>query len=118
MKPRFLADENFNHLILKALRRREPNIDIANPHETGLKGLDDLQVLQRASAHGRILLTHDIRTMPRHFAEFLMEHDSPGLVIVPHRLRVGAVVEDLMRMWSETELEDWRNRIIILPWVE
>ena len=56
--------------------------------------------------------------MPRHFAEFLMEHDSPGLVIVPHRLRVGAVVEDLMRMWSETELEDWRNRIIILPWVE
>jgi hypothetical protein len=117
MKPRFLADANFNRHILKVARRREPSIDFQNADEARLKGLNDPEVLLRSSEEGRILLTHDIRTMPTHFADFLANHTSPGLVIAPQRLRVNAVVEDVLKMWNETELEEWENRIIILPWV-
>ncbi len=117
MKPRFLADANFNRLILKVARRREPHMDFQNADEARLRGLNDPEVLRRASEEGRILLTHDIRTMPTHFANFLASRTSPGLVVVPQRLRVNAVVEDMLRIWQETELAEWENQIIILPWV-
>ncbi len=57
MKPRFLADENLNRHILKVARRREPSIDFQNADEAKLKGLNDPEVLQRASEEGRILTT-------------------------------------------------------------
>jgi hypothetical protein len=117
MKPRFLADVNFNRHILKVVLRREPNIDFQNADQAGLAGLSDPEVLLRASEEGRILLTHDIRTMPTHFANFLLNHTSPGLVVVPQRLRVNAAAEDMLKMWSATEMEEWKNQIVILPWV-
>ncbi len=43
----------------------------------------DLDVLALAAAQGRILVTHDFRTMPRHVAEFLATGaTSPGVFLV------------------------------------
>jgi uncharacterized protein DUF5615 len=76
---RFQADNDLNGLIVRATVRHEPAIAQA----ASLDRLGDKVVLQRASADGRILVTHDKRSMPRHFAEFLAQgHESPGVLVV------------------------------------
>jgi len=62
-----------------------------------------------------MLVTHDQKTMPRHFAEFIATESSPGLLVVPQHLPVAAVTEDLLLIWFSTEAEEWINRISFLP---
>jgi len=70
MKVRYQADNDLNQIIVKATIRLEPTIDFKTSHAAGLPGLDDLSVLARAAADGRILVSHDLKTMPDHFATF------------------------------------------------
>ena len=67
MKPRFQADANLNMVILLALAPREPAIDFQTAQFARFKGRTDPQVLVIAAGEGRILATHDHKTMPRHF---------------------------------------------------
>lgn len=112
---RFQADADLNQIILLATIRREPAIDFQTAMAADLSGVADPEVLARAAADGRVLVTHDRKTMPQHFAEFIAREASPGLLIVPQSLSVAAAVEDLILIWSATEAEEWVNRISILP---
>ena len=78
MKVRFLADYDFNAEIVDGLLRRESSIDIKTGFEARLQGVSDPDVLDKAADDGRVLVTHDHRTMPRHFAEFVSQRQSPG----------------------------------------
>ncbi len=80
--------------------------------------MDDQAVLRRASEQGRILVTHDKRTMPGHLADFLAEgHSSPGVIIViPQDAPVRDVAETLLLIWADAKPEDWANRVEIIPW--
>lgn len=115
MKVRFQADADLNQVILLAVIRRESAIDFRTAADAGLCGIDDLEVLARAAAEGRVLVSHDRKTMPRHFSEFTARQTSPGLIIVPQSLSVTAVVNDLILIWSATEAAEWVNRIGLLP---
>ena len=75
----------------------------------------DREVLEIAAREGRVLVTHDHKTMPRHFAEFITRETSPGLLVVPQHLAVATVVEDLRLIWFVTEAEEWINRVSFLP---
>jgi hypothetical protein len=66
MKIRFQADADLNEDIVLGLLRLEPSIDFQTADEAGLRGLSDDLVLKRAAEEGRVLATHDRRTMPRH----------------------------------------------------
>jgi predicted nuclease of predicted toxin-antitoxin system len=55
---RWLADENFNNNILRALFRENRNIDVVRAQDVGLAGVDDEKVLAWAASQNRILLTH------------------------------------------------------------
>ena len=77
--------------------------------------MDDPGVLARAAKEGRVLVTHDRKTMPWHFADFIAQETSPGLLIIPQSLPVAVAVEDLLLIWSATDAEEWRDRILILP---
>ena len=83
MKIRFLADYDFNAEIVDGLLRRESFIDIKTGFEAGLQGVPDPNVLDKAADEGRVLVTHDHRTMPRHFAEFISQRQVPGSVYHP-----------------------------------
>ena len=74
-----------------------------------------LEVLKVAAQEGRVLVTHDHKTMPRHFAQFIMRDTSPGLLVVPQHLAVVAAVEDLRLIWFATEAEEWVDRVSFLP---
>jgi len=115
MKVRFQADADLNQIILLATIRRQPEVDFQSANAAGLVGLNDIQVLERAADTQRVLVTHDRKTMPRYFAEFIGTKTSCGLLIVPQSLSVLEVVDDLILIWSATEQVEWTNRISVLP---
>ena len=73
-------------------------------------------MLALAAAQGRILVTHDFRTMPAHFAEFLATGaTTPGVFLVKQQTPLAAVIEDLVLVWTASTPEDWMNRIVEIP---
>ncbi len=115
MRGRFQAAADLNQTIVLALLRREPSIDFQTAAAANLAGLDDAAVLALAAHDGRVLVTHDQSTMPKHFARFIAEHTSPGLLVVPQHLAASLVVEELLLIWAATEADEWLNRIVYLP---
>jgi predicted nuclease of predicted toxin-antitoxin system len=67
MKIKLLADENLRRAIVLGLRRREPTTSFVQAYEAGLAGKDDLSVLRIAAEQNRIMVSHDLRTLPDHF---------------------------------------------------
>lgn len=59
------VDENFDHQFLRALVRRVPALDFRTVQQAGLAGADDPAVLARAAREGRVLLTHDVKTVTK-----------------------------------------------------
>ncbi len=115
MKVRFQADADLNQIIVRATLRREPSIDFRTAHAAKLEGLDDNKVLELAADEGRVLVTHDRRSMPKHFADLISSKTSAGVVIISQKLPISQAVEDLVLIWAATEAEEWINRILVLP---
>jgi hypothetical protein len=82
MKARFLADADLNHDIVKGVLRREPGIDFRVAIGGELRGLNDREALALAASENRILVSHDRKTMPRAFAQFVRATSSPGVFII------------------------------------
>lgn len=53
--------------------------------------------------------------MPTHFADFIMESESAGVLVIPQMLPIAAAVEELVMIWALTEASEWANRICALP---
>jgi hypothetical protein len=115
MTVRFQADVNLNQIILLAVRRREPAVDFQTATEGGLAGLNDPEVLRIAAREGRVLVSHDRKTMARHFFEFISTDTSAGVLIISQHLSVAAAVDDLLLIWHATEAAEWINQIRSLP---
>jgi predicted nuclease of predicted toxin-antitoxin system len=117
--PRFLADEDFGHTIVKALRRRLPGINILRIQDAGLRGAGDSAVLRYAKEHDRILLTHDSHTMPGHFDTLLLElgpgEHSPGVMWIAQESPIGIAVAAIEVVYLASSHEEWRNQFVHLP---
>jgi hypothetical protein len=92
-----------------------PAINFQTAHEAGLHGLDDQSVPAHAAREGRILVSHDRRTMPSHFASFMATRMSAGVILISQYLPIMQAVEDLMLIWEASEAEEWVNRLDSLP---
>ena len=77
----------------------------------GVLGVPDSDVLHTAADFGRILISHDRKTIPAHFARFLDGRSSPGLIIVPQDLDIGLAIEDLLIVWAASDAEEWRDKV-------
>ena len=115
MKIRFQADADLRVPIIKGLRRREPSLDFMTANEAGLAGIDDWGVLILAASNGRLLVSHDVSTMPETFSRFIQEHTTPGVILISQELSYRQAIEGLLRVWASTESEDWQNVLSFLP---
>ena len=115
MKVRFQADADLNFAIVNAALRKEPRIDFLSAYAGGVLERPDPEVLELAAKSGRVLVTHDRRTMPHHFGERLQSASSAGLIVVPQSMPIGAASEELVLIWSVTDAEEWINRVAVLP---
>ncbi len=110
------VDENFDHHILRALLRRVPHLDARTVPSAGLAGADDPTVLAWAASEGRVLLTHDVRTMTRFAYERVLRGEPmPGVIEVRARAAVGAVVDDLMLVLECATPGDFRDQVFYVP---
>lgn len=116
---RFLADQNFRAAIVEGLRRMRPEMDIQSVRDIGLTDAPDPVVLAYANEHGRVLLTHDKRTMPRHLDDFLRAAPAgvhhPGGLLIPQRMATGPAIEEILLIWEASEPNEWQDRITFLP---
>ena len=71
MNVRFQADADLHQMIVTALVRREPSVDVQTATAAGLAGLCDLRVLERTATAGRMLVLDGQSTMPQHFVTFI-----------------------------------------------
>lgn len=93
---RLLVDHDLNQHILRGLRRRIPALDAVTAHEVGLGGAPDPDLLAWAAAEGRIIVTHDRKTMPGYAAKRVAAgEEMTGVFVIPRRLPVGGVIDDL-----------------------
>lgn len=115
MRPRFQADADLNRKIVLGFRRREPTADFLDAQQSHLSGVGDPEILAQAARSGRILVSHDRKTMPRHFAEFLKHSSSPGLIIVGQHFEIGRAIEDLLLIWAASDAEEWIGKIGFIP---
>ena len=113
---RYQADADIHQGIVVAVRRREPAIDFASAADSKLEGVSDPDVLEIAGSQGRILITHDRRTMLDHFRNRLQEgKSSPGVFLVSQFAPLGPVVEALSMVWAASDSAEWQNQVVICP---
>jgi hypothetical protein len=113
---RFLADASLRDAIVSGCFRREPAIDFLSANDANLAGVPDPEVLALAAAEARILVTSDLKTMPRHFGEFLQAGgDSAGVFLVKQHTPVADVIEALLLVWAASDADEWKNRILEIP---
>lgn len=115
MKIRFQADNDLDQRIVTATKRLEPAIDFQMATALGLHGIPDPEVLALAAQEGRILVSHDRRTLPEHFGEFIESQTSPGVIIISRRMSIRDAAEMLHLLWFASEAEEYQNLIYNLP---
>ena len=116
MSLRFQADADLKYSIVKAVRQRERGIDFASAVDSGLAGVSDPEILEQAEQEGRILVSHDRRTMLAHFrARLEREKSSPGLFVVSQGAPLQAVVYAIVLTWAASEPSEWRDQVHHLP---
>lgn len=113
---KFLADENFEGAIYRGLIRRSPNLNIVRVQDAGLSHANDLEILEWANSEGRILLTHDRRTMPRYAYERMAEGKSiAGMIVMRATIPVSTAIDDILLIEACSTTEEWVDMVQDLP---
>ena len=113
---RLLIDQDLDHVILRGLLLRVPNLDVITAHQAGLSNASDPEVLAWAAERERIIVTHDRRTMPYHAISRIARAEMvAGIIVVSRQLPVSQVIDELEIIVSCSEMIEWENIIKHLP---
>ncbi len=105
-----------NYAIVQGVRLREPAIDFKSASDAGLEELSDPEVLEIAAREERVLVSHDKRTMPVHFAARVASGlRSPGVLLALSNAPVVEIIETLLIIWSASRETQWVDQIHYLP---
>jgi hypothetical protein len=114
--PRVLTDNDFRQAITRGLARIVGDLDALTLREARLAEADDPDVLRFAAAQSRMLLTHDVNTMPDEvYALSAAGQPVPRVALVPQDMPVGRAVEDLAILLSVSTDQDWQQLLFWLP---
>jgi hypothetical protein len=114
--PRFLADHDLNEHIVAGVLRREPAIEFVRVRDVGMSERSDEEILAYADGEALLVVSHDVNTMPAAAYARLTTGDSfPGLFMVQQTLPIRPVIESIVLVWSASELEEWKDQVVYLP---
>jgi thiamine pyrophosphate-dependent acetolactate synthase large subunit-like protein len=73
-------------------------------------------LLAWAAENRRIIVTHDVNTMPRHAYERVRAgQPMPGVIVIPEDLAVGKAIEELATLIECCESEELNNQVKYIP---
>jgi len=79
---RIMTDEDFNGRIVRGVLRLLPDLDLVRIQDIGMLSASDRNILEAAANEGRVLLTHDAKTMPIHaYDRTRAGMPMPGLIV-------------------------------------
>jgi hypothetical protein len=91
-------------------------VELLRGQDVGLEEKFDPALLDWCNQEERILLTHDVRTMPRHaFTRVSAGLRIAGVCIVPRSMPIGEAIEELLLIAQCGTREDWENQVRYLP---
>jgi len=111
------ADENFNGDILRGLFRRNPYLDIVRVQDVvEVATKDDPSVLAWAAREGRVLLTHDVRTITKYAYERTNAGlPMPGVFEIKRTVSLAVAIEEILII-AECSFEgEWEGQVRYLP---
>jgi len=115
MKIRYQADNDLDQRIIDAVTRLVPESDFKPSPEAGFHtGTSDSEVLRIAAEDNRILVSHDLKTLPEHFGEFIEQAISPGVIIIRQEVAIRDAALWLQFFWEAAAPEDFKNTIRII----
>lgn len=113
---RVATDENFDRRILDGLKARLPDLDVVRVQDTEMYQSPDPELLAWLADEGRILLTHDIKTMPRYVYDRVRAGlHVPGVIEVHQDTPVGIALDNLEVMLGAGTPEDFENQVKYIP---
>jgi hypothetical protein len=116
VKVRFLADADLNKAIVSGILRREPALDFLTAQAAGLRRMSDPEVMALAAEQRRVLVSHDVGTMPAHLRAYRNSGKrSAGVFLVSQSLDVGTAIDELLLIWLASEASEWEDRLEWLP---
>ena len=94
---KLLADENFHRHIVRGVLRQLPEVDLLRVQEVGLEGVDDATVLEWSANENRVLLTHDVTTIPNIVRQRIESGGlMPGVIFVPQPFHKQEIIDSLL----------------------
>ncbi|QDV35989.1 hypothetical protein ElP_38990 [Tautonia plasticadhaerens] len=112
----FLADHDLNDRIVDGVLRRDSSIPFFRARELGLAGRPDDEVLDEAGRSSLVVVSHDVNTMTAAaLGRVSSGRGHSGLILVAQRLALRIVIDELVLIWSATDVAEWRDRIEFLP---
>jgi predicted nuclease of predicted toxin-antitoxin system len=112
--PKLYMDVHVPRAVTHALRLR--GVDVLTAQEDGTAELQDPELLDRATALGRLLFTEDDDLLAEATRRQRGGERFGGVLFMHQRdLTIGRCVEDLELIATATATEEWENRVLYLP---
>jgi len=111
-----LIDENLNQRILRGLQRAIPHLEYVVAQNVGLGGVEDTPLLAWAAAQNRVVVTHDLKTIPKYAYERVKTGQAmPGVIAVPDSIPIGQAIEELALVVECCQPSEIENLVMYLP---
>ncbi len=113
---RLMFDENFDHRILRGLESQLPDLDFIVVQYTEFRGAKDPQLLARAAEQNRVLVTHDLKTIPKFVYERVAAKlPTSGVIAIPDSMPIGQAIEELAILIACSEPNEFADIMRYLP---
>lgn len=113
---KFAADENFNGKLLLGIKNRLPDIDVVRVQDGDMYESSDPELLDWLADENRVLLTHDVQTIPGFFYKRVNEGKKmPGVILVRESTTMGDTLDDLEVVMGAGQPQDFEDIIVHVP---
>lgn len=115
-KLKFAVDEDFDHRVLRAIRRCWPNLDILSVQDAGRRSAPDPEVLDWAASEDRIILSNDRATL-RDFAYARAEAglSMPGVFLVRPQVSFTDILDSVELLAECGHAKEFEGNVRYLP---
>lgn len=114
--PSFLADEDVDGCVVRALWRRLPGMDLPRAQDTELMAQEDDAVLAWAAEAGRIVISRDRNTMTKAaYQRIARRLPMPGLLVLRAHGEMPDIVASLELVLHASSSEEWADKVAYIP---